>query len=114
MVTVKIDDELLLNILTDRVRFWTDDPEILELYEKMYSNYIDSGVFEGCTFDVMDIVDNDYVNYCHTVCEGDKEFDEVLKVFKEQGCGDCSCELDECDYIEAANDDENPTIFLVR
>lgn len=114
MITIKVDEGTLLDALVDRVKQWTDDKEVINLYEKMYENYIDGGCFDGCEVDIMAIVDNDYINYCRTICEGEEEFDKLLKVYKENGYGDCSCETEICDYIEAADDDENPTIFLVR
>ena len=38
---VKIDNETALEMLVDRVKFWTQDNEVIGLYEKMYkmSNY---------------------------------------------------------------------------
>lgn len=114
MITVRVDNEVALDMLVDRVGFWTDDAEVVDLYRKMYENYIDGGVFDGSDFDVMVIVDNDYINYTRIISQGDEEFDELLKVYNEQGIGDCSCETSICDYIEAVDDDCKPSMFLVR
>lgn len=114
MMTIKIDEEKAVTMLVERVSYWTQDSEVIALYEKMYSNYVYGGVFDGGEFDIMAIVDNDYINYTRIMSEGEEGFDELLKVYKEQGAGDCSCETDICDFIEAVDDDEEPKMFLVR
>lgn len=114
MITVKIENETALDMLIERVKFWTDDTEVIELYRKMYENYIDGGCFDDGEFDVGVIVDNDYINYTRIISQGDAEFDELLGIYNEQGIGDCSCETRICDYIEAVNDDCKPSMFLVR
>ena len=63
MVTVKIDEEALLDMLVDRVEYWTDDSDVVELYSKYYENMVYGGCFEDSTFDVNSIVDNDYINW---------------------------------------------------
>lgn len=112
MVTIKIDEDEVLGMLMERVKFWTDDKTTLNLFEDMYQNYIDGGVFEGSELNVDVIVDNDYINWCRVVEEGEKEFDAIKKVYEEQGLGDCSCEECEGSYIEAVNSDA--TAFLIR
>lgn len=62
MVTLNIDEETLLELLIDRVKYWTDDEDTLELFNQYYENQVYNGCFEGANFDVMSIVDNDYVN----------------------------------------------------
>ena len=114
MVNVCIDEDVLVEMLVNRLRCWTDDNNVVELYEKMYTNEVEGGCFDGCKVDIMQIVDNDYVNYCSVVSEGDGEFDELLQIYKEQGCGDCSCESSYYQYIEAVDDEDEPTMFLVR
>ena len=61
---VKVDESLALDMLMNRVNYQTDDEEVYHLYEAMYENYVYEGVFAGGEFDVMVIVDNDYVNWC--------------------------------------------------
>lgn len=110
---VKIDNDTALDMLMDRVRFWTDDEIVCNLYENMYENYIYEGVFEGGEFDVMGIVDNDYVNYCTVIGEGEYSYECIKKLYEEQGTGDISCEYElNCGYnfIEA----EYNGYFLVR
>lgn len=62
MVTVTIDEDTLLEMLLDRLEFWTSDESVTNLYRDYYENLIDSGCFEGCPLDIMSIVDNDYCN----------------------------------------------------
>ena len=114
MITVRIENEDALEMLMDRVRYWTDDRATQDLYEQMYSSYIDGGCFDGGEFDVMAIVDNDYINWCTIVDEGDEDFEEIKAVYEEQGIGDCSCEGVGYGYIEAVDDESNPTSFLMR
>jgi hypothetical protein len=53
MLTVKIDKDTALNLLNERVDFWTDDIEVRQLFYKMYEKLIDEGCFENCEFDPM-------------------------------------------------------------
>ena len=108
---VNIDDDTALEMLMDRVRYWTDNNETIELYRKMYESYIDSGCFSGSDFDVMSIVDNDYINWCDVIHPDDEHFEDALKAYKE-GDRDVSCEHWGFDYVEAVSDDE--TAILVR
>lgn len=62
MVNMQIDENELLEMLLDRVAFWTDDADIKKLYGLYYSDLIDNGCFEGAELDIKFIVDNDYVN----------------------------------------------------
>lgn len=112
MLNIKIDENKALEMLVDRVKVWKDNKEVIKLFESMYENYIDNGVFEGVDFDPMVIVDNDVINYCSVVEVGDNYFEKIKKVYDEQGIGDCSCEDCEGNFIEAVNDDE--TMFLIR
>lgn len=108
---VEIDNDTALEMLMNRVRFWTGDPDVINLYELMYSDYVDEGVFEGGEFDVMQIVDNDYVNYCTTITPEDEHFSEIVEAYK-NGDRDISCSDFGYDYVEAVNEDE--TLALVR
>ena len=63
--TVIIENEILLDILNNRVEHWTKGTPIIQtLYSEMYENMVDGGYFDGCHFNPYEIVDNDYVNYC--------------------------------------------------
>lgn len=116
-INVKIEKNDALNMLVERVEYWTQDRDEIALFEKMYDDYIFNGCFDGGEFDVMSIVDNDWVNYTAIIRAGDEDFEKVLKVYKEQGLGDCSCEdfdYYKINFIEAVDDEENPKMFLVR
>ena len=62
MINVKIDETTLLNLLMNRLEYWTTDSDVLELYEKYLQNLIFNGCFEGAEIDVDLIVDNLYIN----------------------------------------------------
>ena len=81
MITVKIDEADLLDMLVDRVGYWTDDRDVLKLYEQYYDSMIYGGCFDGAELDINSIVDNDYVNYLTTVDreEYNKDREEYLR-----------------------------------
>ena len=117
MITIKIDEQELLDMLVERVRYWTQDEDEIKLFEKMYDDYIWNGVFTDSELDIMSIVDNDWVNYTTIIRPDNKDFEKLLKVYKEQGIGDCSCEDFEeykINFIESVDNDNEPTMFLVR
>lgn len=110
---VKIDDSQALEMLLDRLEYWTDDHTTYRLYEQMYENYIDGGCFSGGDFDVRAIVDNDYVNWCDVISPGDDAYEGIQELYDREGLGDISCEDDlngGYSYIEAEYDG----CFLVR
>ena len=73
MVTVTINEDTLLEMLLDRLEFWTSDESVINLYKDYYEGLVYSGCFEGCTLDIMSIVDNDYINYLATISKEDFE-----------------------------------------
>ena len=75
MITIKIDEETLIDMLVKRVKAWTDDDDILELFEKYYDSMVYGGCYDGCEVDIMSIVDNDYVNNTSIVTR--EEFEEA-------------------------------------
>jgi hypothetical protein len=113
MVNVRIDENTLLNMLMERVEQWNNTETALDLYEKMYESEIAAGCFEGAEIDVNLIVDNDVINCCYIVEEGEKEFNSILQLYKEQGLGDISMES-HYSFIEAVDDENKPKAFLVR
>lgn len=112
-MTVIIDDYKALDMLMNRVADWTQEDDVYKLFEQMYKRYIENGIFNGGEFDVMTIVDNDYINYTEVVYEGEENFNKLLECYKKNGCSDVS---EDTNYscIEAVDDEENPTMFLVR
>ena len=59
---VNIDNDDAIDMLVERVKYWTDDEDTIELFEQYYTHMVEGGCFDGADFDVMSIVDNDYVN----------------------------------------------------
>lgn len=91
MVTVEIDEDVLLEILLDRLEYWTSDESVIDLYRDYYEELIYSGCFEGCTIDIMNIVDDDYVNNLETISKEDfeqynieDETDDKIVAFNEE------------------------------
>ena len=78
MINVQISEDASLNALVERVRFWSDDGDVVELFEEYYSNLIDCGGFDGAEVDVMSIVDNDYVNWTSVYDEEDLESEDWI------------------------------------
>ena len=56
---VDVENEILLDLLIERVKFWTDDQDVIDLYKSMYENYFENDLFSE-KFNVYEIVDNDY------------------------------------------------------
>lgn len=114
-IRILVDEDYLLDLLLDRVDYWGRESD-RDLYEKMYSSYLDSGVFENVEFSVSVIVDNDIINYCKVITQEDypQDFEKLLQLYH-TGSYDVSCESFEeinPSFIEAVSDDE--TRILVR
>ena len=113
MITIKIDEGQAVNLLLERLQRWTDDKITYQLYEIMYTNYVDSGVFDCTEFDVMQIVDNDYINWCDVISPEDDCYNDIKVLYNREGITDISCEKDKnhgYNFIEA----EYNGHFLVR
>ena len=106
---IEVDDDDLLDMFDERVGHWTDDKEVAELYHQMYEHMIDEGVFEGQRINIMEIVDNDYVNWCDVIGYGDDGYDEVADAYD---AGDW--ETDQGTVEAEIEDSEGKHIFLVR
>ena len=117
LVTVKVEDWQLLDMLLDRCDAWETSKENKDLFEKMYERYINSGCFEGAELNIMSIVDNDVINYCSVLYKEDtnkEDWEKLMKLYNE-GEYDVSCEEFEDinpSFIEAISDDEER--ILVR
>ena len=108
---VNLEKDDILELFRNRVEYWTNDSETIELFSRMYENYIDGGVFlSDKENSVMAIVDNDYVNYCQVLEEGDDEYNLVKKLYDKNGICDISCESTRYSFIES----EYNGCFLVR
>ena len=91
MVIVTIDEDTLLEMLLDRLEFWTSDEDVINLYKDYYEGLVYSGCFEGCNLDIIIIVDNDYVNNLTTISKEDfeqwdieSEVDDKIVAFNEE------------------------------
>lgn len=104
-----IPDYDVIEFLVNRVKFWTKDKEIIELYKRMYLNLLEVGCFEE-EIDLYDLVDNDYVNYCKVIFENDEDY-EIIKYTYLNNEFDIS-EITSYNCIESASDDLK--MFLVR
>lgn len=98
MINVQIDETTLLNLLMDRLEYWTTDSEVLELYEKYLQDLITSGCFESAELDVSLIVDNLYINDTEVT---DKE--GLVKIY--------NINSDNCERILASDEDKG--LYLV-
>lgn len=101
---VRINNTKAVDMLLERLRFWSDDEIIHNLYEIMYKNYINSGVFDDCEFDVVAIVDNDYINFCDVIAEGVEAYEDIKELYEACGTTDISCEYEKnhgYSFIEA-------------
>lgn len=111
----KLENDEALELLVNRVKYWTHDEVSIDLFSKMYKDYLESGVFEENNYTIAEIVDNDWVNNCQIVTLPDLGDDsqKVVECYKggERGI---SCEDLGYSFIEAADDEENPTTFLMR
>lgn len=117
MFTIKIDEDDALELLMDRVRVWTTDEEVINLYEQMYESYIYGGFFKGSEFEVMKIVDNNYVNYCSVLYADELSESDLNKIRNAIENNEMNVSCESFDWgsfssIEAYNDDK--TLFLIR
>ena len=113
MMTIKIEESKAVDLLLERLENWTDDETIYKLYESMYENYVSGGCFDGCEFDVMQIVDNDYINYCDVISEGDEAYEDIKALYEKEGLSDISCE-EEFNHGYSFIEAEYKGSFLVR
>lgn len=108
-IDVKVKKDDVIDLLVNRVTFWSNNEEVVKLFRQMYERYVDEGVFDELNVNL--IVDNDYVNNCKVIEKGDEEFEKVQELAK-QGYIDISCETDCYGFIESYNEDYS--LILVR
>ena len=83
-----IDDDKAIDMLLDRLKYWTHDLDVIHLFEIYYENIVKCGCYEGGEFDVMSIVDNDYINWTSVLADDELEeydIDEGQIVVKYNG-----------------------------
>ena len=112
-ITVTLSEDDALNTLMERLNYWTDDELTHDLFEQMYANHIENGIFDGIEFDVQQIVDNDYINWCTIIYDDHEDFEKLLELYHD-GEYDISGE-DVCgSYIEAVDSYYGTRAILVR
>ncbi len=79
MITVRIDESDLLELLMNRVEWLIHDVETQELFRAYYSELIDNGCCDGIVLDVNQIVDNDYYNNFNIY----ESIEEIMHEFNE-------------------------------
>ena len=77
MVKVRISEDDLLDLLMQRMKYWTDDTRVLSLYENYLSNLINEGIFEDISLDIMLLVDNLYINDTQIMDEEDLKNNDI-------------------------------------
>ena len=97
MINVKIDELTLLNLLMNRLEYWTSDDDVLKLYESYLKDLIDCGCFENRELDADLFIDNLYINDTTIM---DKEM-----------LGDNDIEVDDNEKVLAKNEDKD--LYLV-
>lgn len=109
---VNIDNYDAIEMLVERVKYWTDDDDTIELFEQYYTHMVEGGCFDGGNFDVMSIVDNDYVNNLTIVTreEFEKDRDEYIEEqLKSDGFNKEDEDFDIDEYNEALEQYEEET-----
>ena len=86
-IKVKINVDDALDLLLERVEYWTSDRDTINAFAEMYENLIDSGVFDGMEWNVMSIVDNDYNNNL-TILDKSEVSKETWEMLQDIGCGE--------------------------
>lgn len=96
--------------------YWQPSKEVINLFGLMYERLISAGIYMYNTLDVNTIVDNDYINNCIVVDEKEEFFGQLKEYFLKYNYCDCSIEFSKygLGFIEAVDDEDNPTLFLVR
>lgn len=103
-------NEDVIDVFESRVRFWTDDKKIIELFKTMYLNYLMYEVQDEDEINVYNIVDNDYVNYCKVIFENEEFYEKIKSTYLNDEI-DISV-ITPYSFIESASDDLK--MFLVR
>ena len=107
-----LKNEEALELILNQLREWTDDEDVLKLYEKFYDNMLDQGVFDsGEPMGIYYVARTDW-NRTSVVSEDDEDFEAMKNQFKAEGPGIYFVGNDHHGTIEVADNDEEPTMFL--
>lgn len=111
MITAQISENNALYLLTEELKFWIDDQDIIKLYDQMYAHHLACGVYSEGEFNAVNIVANDYIKNCTVIDDSDPNFGKIME-FAFYGDFDISCEGFGYSFIEAINGDKG--LILVR
>lgn len=111
MITAQISENDALYLLTEELKFWTDDRDAIKLYVQMYAHHLACGVYSEGEFNAVSIVANDYIKNCTVIDDSDSNFGKIME-FALYGDFDISREGFGYSYVESINEDKG--LILVR
>ena len=76
--------EPILDRVMDRLRYWTEDTTVLNLFWDMFSEMEAERILtdDMDDDDVMELVDNAYVNNCEVIYPTDEDYPAYMKMYK--------------------------------
>ena len=77
MINVQINETTLLNLFMNRLKYWTTNNDVLELYESCLRYLIDCGYFDGAEIDINLIIDNLYINDTTIMSRGMLDYNDI-------------------------------------
>lgn len=92
-----VDEATLLNLLMDRLEYWTTDKDILALYKGYLEDLIDCGGFDSVEINIDLIINNLYINDTSIMDKGMLD--------------DNGIEVDDSEKVLAKNEDKD--LYLV-
>lgn len=107
---IDLDIDELEYYIAKELRGWTDEDDVIELYQKMYKSHNYSDFENG---NIRCAVDNDYINNTTRIYPGDEAYEDIRALYDEYGLGSIYMRPSlnhGYDSIEA----EYNNIFLVR
>lgn len=85
---VKIYGDTMVEMLMDRlISMWNPGSVEEEIYRQYYTDMVENGVYDDREFNVMEIVDNDWVNYTdiYTPSEAVENFSNLIGDLSDEG-----------------------------
>lgn len=104
-ITVTIDEEDFKDMLVERVKYWTDDEDTIELFEEYYDHMVYGGCFEGTSRSIAEIVDNDYCNNTSIITE--EEYNKAREEFIQESMDGDGFSDDDRPKVEDYEDKED-------
>lgn len=87
LVSVKLEDFVLFDVIRDRLDFWKLSKDEKELFISMYERYIDEDLFSQINESLCSIVNNDVVNNCIIIKKGtinNKAFNRLKWLYEQE------------------------------